>query len=161
MRRLAAKGKLAVLVDAWGRRVRKIGRLETRAEACRRAVRGASVPASSVVAKLSRLLEQIAVYRAREADVISRIIHIEDRHRFMRERGGLRRAAAVAYSLNPLEEGGGLFAEDEKERLRREKREDERRRRRARSWLWAFLAFMMFSETSRPAYVVSRSARLG
>ncbi len=89
-----ARNRLTRLMHSWGRKTRKIGRLNARL-----ARLGPTVNLrSSLFRKFTKMVGQMASLRAKELNIISKINAVEKEHRLLRKQKKLRRAAPAPSS---------------------------------------------------------------
>ena len=97
-RAASARYRLSQLMSSWGRKTRKIARLNARL--VRLGSSGALKP--SLYRKFTKLIDQLAFFRNKENNILSKINAVERHHRLLRQQKKLKRAAPkpIAYKRN-------------------------------------------------------------
>lgn len=150
--------RLTTLLDNWGQRIRRIGKLEARAAATRVAAYDKKGVRPPLVLRLARLLDQLDAERGHEQKVIGEIVSLENHHRQMRHKGRLRRAMSVMYGKKNTEELESdvlrrrtkELDEDFETEKNQQRKAEEKRRKRFLYWLYMLLFIMLFWSNRSP-----------
>ncbi len=128
----AAHHRFKKLMSNWGRKTRKIARLNTKI--IRLGSPGAMKPKLSV--KFAKLMDQLAFYRNKELNIISKINAVEKRHHYLRQHKGLK-----SIRPRPLRNGANAVRS--------------RKRAKDRNTFWLFILWLLLL-APRPKKVQKR-----